>query len=180
MQSPRSFGRQLYSSSGITAAITPALAGGSLDLATAPSSRVLNMGDARGFHLEAIGTTTNNQTVDLDIYGVSNWGDDRSELPTDWEVFHWGTLNCTLGSNACSGAALSAGSYRYADTMVWTPSAFCTAWETAYSLGTTTAYNPADNTIAQLFVPSFPAHGVIVDVTLGTAVSANAVITRQA
>lgn len=180
MQSPRSLGRQLYSTTALSAAITPTLSTATGDFATAPSVRVFNLGDARGFTLEAVGTTANNQDFDLELYGVLNWGPDRNELPTDWEVFHWGTLTCTLGTNTCAGTTLVAGSYRYADTMVWVPSAYCTAWETAYSLGTTAVFSPADNTIAHMFVPSFPAHGLLLDVALGTAASANAVITRQA
>lgn len=179
---PRSLGRQLYSSSVITSAFTPTLAAGSLDLTTAPSQRIVNLGDARGFLLEVIGTASNNQTLDVDVYGALRVAGNYDDQPTDYEVFHWGTINATLGSNTCSGSLLTAAgtSYRYADTITWTASSFCTAWETAYGLGTTASYSPADNSIGYLIVPNFPAQGIILNITLGTATGGNAVFSFQA
>lgn len=182
MQNPRSLGRQLYSSSVITTALTPTFSNGTGDFTTAPSQRIINMGDARGFLLEVVGTASNNQTLDVDVFGVLRAAGNYDDLPTDYEAFHWGTINATLGNNSCSGSLLTAGgtSYRYADTLVWTPSAFCTAWETAYGLGTTAAYSPADNTIGYLIVPNLPAQGVLLNITLGTATGGNAVFSFQA
>jgi len=182
MQTPRSLGRQLYSSTVLTTAVTPPLGAASVDFATAPSQRIINMGNARGFLLEVIGTSTNNHELIFDIYGTIRALGDYNDLPTDYEVIHWGTVEAILGTNTCSGSLLTASgtSYRYADTLTWTPSAFCTAWESAYGLGTTAAYSPADNTIACLIVPNLPAQGVILDITLITATGGNAVFSFQA
>lgn len=175
----RNLGRQLYSSSMITTALTGYDSASGRKTAT-PSNRVVILGNHRGFELFPFGVGNANTTYDMDIYGVDLAASDESQTPTDFEVVYWGSIACTLGAMTGGGAAtLVTTSQKYADTVVFTTGASAT-FEPAYGLGTSTAYSPADDTMGRLIIPNFPFPAFLLDVILGTATSANALYALRA
>ncbi len=182
----RSAGREIYRSANSTAT-SFTLTGGAKTAApvdqAAVALPVVILGEGRGWKIQFFGVGADNTTFSAKLWGVdftqSVEGGER--IPTDYVLTEWGSVAVTLGTEAVVGTAAAVSSTAvYADTLVYTAATACTNAEAAYGLGTTTAYSPADNNTACLFVPNFPFHGLIIDFDLTGATSANAVVQRTA
>lgn len=181
----RSAGRELYLSSGSTATGFTVTAGAKSSAQVDQASGtlpVLALGTARGWKMHFVGNGSDNDAYSARLWGVdflvSEEGGVRT-TSTDYVCTLFGTAAVVLGTSV--GVGVPSGSFRYADTVVWTAATAGTNAESAYGLGTTTAYSPADNTVGCLFVPNFPFHGLIIDFdqTTGTP-TMNVVVQRMA
>jgi hypothetical protein len=137
--------------------------------------------------IRPVGTGSDNQTYETRIYlrrrTFSNSGDGTNERTAnqvlDGSIVLLGTMACTLGTGLGKTGGVISASVRTVDTLVFTPSAYATHLQTAFSASIAT-HSPADNSQAEVVLPdAFGAYELLFETVLGTASGAAFLIELQ-
>ena len=181
-------GRELYLAA-VSADTAAALAGG--NVAAIPTTNTCTakyfpMGGARGVRVSFV-VNADGATATYRLWtAIVPPAQEALITPTDIML----TAHCygSLTGGACTGISggLVTASQVYCDTVTMT---LCSASdatlkgsgtesETAYGLGTTTVYSPANDTPGYVFVPNVPGTGIVLELIKGTATGVNAEIER--
>lgn len=104
-------------------------------------------------------------TLNVRIYAEYEMVDSTGAATGEVMRFLAGSLTCTCGTNTgASGGAAVLSTEKIVDTLVWTPSDWLTAAESALNEGASGVHSPADNTQACLFLPCLGrAHNLLVE-----------------
>jgi len=112
------------------------------------------VGRAKTAHIVVSGTDAADETLSIRVFGAYRLRDAAGSLTDERLIQYLGLIEATLGTLAGPAAGVAVGaSELIADGLVWTPSAFMTACETAYNEGTGTAYSGTSNDAGMLILP---------------------------
>lgn len=131
-------------------------------------SQAISIEGWRGGRIRVYSNGADGETFTLTLYDVNQ------DVAGGWQTQSLGTLAFTLGTSTAIAGTLPVidtsitGTKRWADTLVWTATTYGTAMLTRVG-GNIAAFNPADNTIAELLVSDFggPSHIALVATTYG-------------
>lgn len=180
---PVSSGQIKYLSTNSTSSSFAATANGRV--ATAPSNmHSVGAGSGekfRGLELTPFGSGSANQTFDYKVWVVKRgYPTFNGSTAADYDQFLWCSGTVTLGAKA--GVATSGGptsSDLLGDTITVTPSAYCSASVSAYGGIAPSAYSPADDTEARLFIPDVgDASDIFIEFDMTGATSGNFMVER--
>jgi len=181
----------------ITATVTT-LTDGRLLENSIPSTNVIRIpiGRSQGqrfrtLSLRPIGKGSDNNAFTLSLYGrrrtsavLGRPGSPRGELGSiqsnqDGEVRKLGDLVCTLSTATGVSGGIVDTTYRFADTLVWTPSTWWAAIESALGV-TGGAYSPANNTPGDFILPDVAGlEDIYIQATMTSATAANVLAELQ-
>lgn len=118
----------------------------------------------RGGRIRFYSNGANDETFTATLYDVNQ------DMDGGWQTQSLGTIACTVGSSAAVPGTIGydlnlTGNKLWVDTMVWTATTYGTAMLTRVG-GNIAAFNPANNTIAELLVSDFgAAQGIAIVIT---------------